>query len=186
MGIVDDVPGQRHRCCAAWHPADGRVITVALSWWVVIPSLAEQNAAATPKDAKLVSFDQGSANDNTLLNTDNGGVKIDGKMYYRYMGPFTSKSEAQAAMKSGPPSTAPVPGLPGVGVNPGGGISVNPLAGLEGLTAIIGAFLSSLSDGKMWRSFGWLVLGVLMIIGTAVLLAKKQGGKMAELATLAA
>ena len=42
----------------------------------------------------------------------------------------------------------------------------NPLAGIAGA---ITAFYHAITDGKMWRSVGWLLLGVtLMILGAAL------------------
>ena len=39
----------------------------------------------------------------------------------------------------------------------------NPLSGLEGVAKIFGDFFSALTDGKMWRSLGWILLGVFLL-----------------------
>lgn len=47
--------------------------------------------------------------------------------------------------------------------------AVPALSGIEGLARIIGDIGRALTDGKMWRSLGWLLLGILlMFIGIAL------------------
>jgi uncharacterized membrane protein len=79
-------------------------------------------------------------------------------------GPYDTKADAEAAVKSGA-ITAPSAGndnpLPGAG------------ASFQDVAHALAAFYDKVTDGKMWRSLGWLLLGViLMIAGVALLLRK--------------
>jgi hypothetical protein len=97
----------------------------------------------------------------TWLSTDNGGATYQGKTYYRRMGPFTSLADARAAFKTGATPTASP--IPGVKINPDGSVSLNnPLSGLESIARILGALGRAVTDGKMWRSLGWIVLGFIV------------------------
>lgn len=144
---------------------------MAQTWWIVVPSLDERNVAATPKDALIAQVPDTSTQYGTWLNTDNGGASYQGKTYYRRMGPFTSLKDAQAAFKTGATNAASP--IPGVDITPGGGLTaVNPLAGIEGLSKIFGDFFSGLTNGKMWRSLGWVLLGILLMLAGAALWLK--------------
>lgn len=45
----------------------------------------------------------------------------------------------------------------------------DPLAPLAGIAGSLEAFFTALTDGKMWRSLGWIILGIaLMIIGVVL------------------
>jgi hypothetical protein len=50
----------------------------------------------------------------------------------------------------------------------------NPLSGLEGVAKILSDIGSGLTDGKMWRSLGWIALGLLLMLGAGFALAKKD------------
>lgn len=141
---------------------------MAETWWIVVPSLAEQNVTATPKDAVIAEVSDTSQQYNTWLNTDSGGAVYQGKTYYRRMGPFTSLKDAQNAYQTGAtPASTPIPGLQ---INPQGGYQLtNPLAGLEGIARILGDFTSALTDGKLWRSLGWVFLGI-AVLGAGLVL----------------
>jgi FtsH-binding integral membrane protein len=45
-------------------------------------------------------------------------------------------------------------------------------SGLERVGAVLTAFFGTITDGKMWRSLGWLLLG-LLIMGFALLWLSK-------------
>lgn len=69
---------------------------------------------------------------------------------------------------------------------------VQALSGADRVAGTIAAIAHAVTDGKMWRSLGWVVLGVvLMFIGISLLLrpymSKAAGdlGGIAELAALA-
>ncbi len=78
-------------------------------------------------------------------------------------GPYATEAAALAAIKAAggsgsgstvtsPPAGPQQPSVP------------NPLAGLEGLAKIFGDFFTGLTDGKMWRSLGWIVLGIALML----------------------
>ena len=85
-------------------------------------------------------------------------------------GPYKSETDAQNGKNSTPAPTNPAaPGAPSP--NP-----PNPFAGLAGIAnalAKIGAVFDSVgravTDGKMWRSLGWVVLGILLMLGATIL-----------------
>lgn len=69
-------------------------------------------------------------------------------------GPFTTQAEAQQWMSS---ATA-------AGSNPVSAIGLpNPLSALTEIGHWIGALVTALTDFAMWRSLGWLVLGLILI-----------------------
>lgn len=45
------------------------------------------------------------------------------------------------------------------------------LTGVDRLTAVFTAAFGALTDGKMWRSLGWLVLGLVLMVVAIVWLA---------------
>lgn len=62
--------------------------------------------------------------------------------------------------------------------------NLNPLAPFSSIQNALSAFYRKVTDGKMWRSLGWILLGVLlMIMGIALYLRKTIGGTLASLAT---
>lgn len=83
-------------------------------------------------------------------------------------GPFKTKAEADASITKhqketphgstvtysheSPQQQAGVPGLS------------NPLSGIDQIGADLEAFYKDITDGKMWRSLGWLVLGLTLVI----------------------
>ncbi|HEX5494521.1 MAG TPA: hypothetical protein VFX70_08130, partial [Mycobacteriales bacterium] len=130
---------------------------------IVVPSVAEQNVTATPKDAIIAEVSDTSQQYKTWLSTDSGGATYQGKTYYRRQGPFTSLKDAQAAYKTGA-TTASSP-IPGVGITPGGGLTpANPIPGL----AQVGDFFAALTQANTWiRVAKVLGGGLLLVIGIA-------------------
>ncbi len=134
---------------------------MANTWWIVVPSLAEQNVTATPSDAVIAEVSDTSPQYSTWLNTDSRGATYQGKTYYRRMGPFTSAADAQKAFQTG--ATPAASSIPGVSINPDGSVSLsNPLSGLEAIARVMGDLGRAITDGKMWRSLGWIVLGLIV------------------------
>ena len=43
-------------------------------------------------------------------------------------------------------------------------VAADHIAGLKGIAGGIEAFFSAVTDGKLWRSLGWLLLGIILII----------------------
>jgi hypothetical protein len=68
-----------------------------------------------------------------------------------------------------------------------GGHLPNPLSGLEGIAKVLGDIGRALTDGKMWRSLGWLIAGLVIAgLGVTLWLAQTRTGKtFAEAATTA-
>lgn len=51
-----------------------------------------------------------------------------------------------------------------------------PVAGLSGADRVAGtmtAIARALMDGKMWRSVGWILLGLLLLLGGVLILMRK-------------
>lgn len=46
------------------------------------------------------------------------------------------------------------------------------LSGLTDTAGVLVAFFTTITDYRMWRSLGWLVLGILMIAGGLAMWAK--------------
>lgn len=92
-------------------------------------------------------------------------------------GPFATKADAQKYKDSiGTGKVLPPGGTPVVGSSGRGTTqtieNANPLAGLEGIAHIMGDFFSGITDGKMWRSLGWLTLGIVLFLGGLALWLK--------------
>lgn len=79
-------------------------------------------------------------------------------------GPYNTEAEANAALP-GIQAKTPAPGAVQQ--------AVAPIAGLEALAHIIGDIGRAVVDGKMWRSLGWLLLGVIVFGFGLVLWLKK-------------
>ena len=158
---------------------------MATTWWIVVPSLSEQNVTATPSDAIIATVSDTSIQYHTWLNTDSGGASYNGKTYYRRMGPFTSLSDAQNAYNTGA-TNASTP-IPGVDITPGGGITTsNPLSGITGIahgiaaiSGVIKGIWDTLTNWRMWASLGWLVLGVVLLIAGMLMWKGKQIAQVA-------
>jgi hypothetical protein len=59
------------------------------------------------------------------------------------------------------------------------------LSGVDRLAAVFTAAFGALSDGKMWRSLGWIVLGlVLMIVAIIWLMGGVLGKTVPDAGTL--
>lgn len=78
---------------------------------------------------------------------------------------FATQADAKAFAKSGPAGQAKTIAKE----------AVAPLSGLEGVSKMIGDLGIAVTDGKMWRSLGWLVLGLLLLGVGVYLLAKGKG-----------
>jgi hypothetical protein len=96
---------------------------------------------------------EGTQND--ALNLPNGGG---------IEGPYKSLSAANGIASNRPENANAPTGIPGLSINPGGGVTVNnPLTSLE-------QFLSELSNPHLWMRVGEVVLGLLLIaVGIAEL-----------------
>lgn len=97
-------------------------------------------------------------------------------------GPYSTNAAATAVANGEPQNSNASTPIPGVDISPGGGITTsNPFSGLAGIANAVakaGAVFydvgQAVTDGKMWRSLGWLLLGLLLIAGGIALFAGKQ------------
>lgn len=85
-------------------------------------------------------------------------------------GPYPTRAAAQAQAKADTAAqaagTETGSGGTGTSSNPKTNINIDPLAGIAGS---LEAFFGALTDGKMWRSIGWILLGILlMLLGVAL------------------
>lgn len=61
------------------------------------------------------------------------------------------------------------------------------LSGVDRLSAVLTAGFGALTDGKMWRSLGWIILGlVLTIIGTLWLMGGIAAKELPDAGSLTA
>jgi hypothetical protein len=144
---------------------------VADSWWVVFnPQISAAPALehAPSKAAAVAEY----------FRREAGGPT--GSQYpTRTAGPYATRADAQMAsgrldQGAGAGSSALQAAGPKIGTT---------LGGLTGWDAIK-VFVGELSDGAMWRSAGWLILGVALMIG-GVALWVKQGASGSAAAALA-
>lgn len=162
-------------------------------WWVVVP-VAEKNIQTRPPDAQVYGAQQGSSLDQSwLANNQSPSVTIGNQQFVPLIGPFSSQAEAQSAQVDNSGGSGIVPGIiGGLSGNPAAGLSVpNPFAGIADTAhaiAAIGAFLDdvwkALTDGKMWRSIGWLLLGVLVMLGAVAWWIGPSASRMSPLGIL--
>lgn len=54
-----------------------------------------------------------------------------------------------------------------------------PAGPLAGLVTVIEGIWAGLTDGKMWRSLGWILLGVILMLSGALLLARQSAQSVA-------
>ena len=143
---------------------------MANKWWVAINTGSSSTFSGAdffgPPSGYQV-FQAGSAADESALEkTPVGGtVTLHNIIWQVGGGPYNTQAEAQAAVATIQKSN-PAPGALQqiTGINPNVFSSVqNALTG----------FYDKLTDGKMWRSLGWIILGVLlMFIGISLYLKK--------------
>ena len=81
-------------------------------------------------------------------------------------GPYATQAEAEKAIIA---HNSQPPKLP------------NPLSGIDRAGAVLEAFYKNLTDGKMWRSLGWIALGIVLIIA-GIMMWMKAPQKAAALA----
>lgn len=83
------------------------------------------------------------------------------------------ESDYSSAVKEGAQ-----PGGPNDITTPGGAaaaaVSQTPLSGIESLSKVLADIGRAVTDGKMWRSLGWLLLGIVLMIAGVALLLKGQ------------
>lgn len=162
---------------------------MALDWWVLVP-VAEKDIQTRPPDAIVYSVPQGSSIDNSwTANNQSPAVTVGGKQYVPLIGPFGSQADAQSAQVQNPgPGSGIIPGIIGGATgNLGSGVGLslpNPLSGLEAIAKIFGDFSRAVTDGKMWRSLGWLLLGILLMLAGVLLWIGPSAARRSPLGVL--
>lgn len=117
-------------------------------------SLPSGNAADDAQFAAAAKANKNTTSPNT--------ISVENVSWYNIQGPFSTQAQANAAI----PAIAAKNPAPGVLQQLGGPFA--DVADAAHALAGIGAFLTDawgmLSDGKMWRSLGWLLLGILLML----------------------
>lgn len=102
-----------------------------------------------------------------------GAIQSGGKTFPECTGPYSSQAAAVAFIKAHPngpgPESSTSIGFPSI---------PNPFAFLAWLQEIghfIGLGVAYITDGPMWRSIGWIVLGAVLLITGIYIWLKQQG-----------
>jgi hypothetical protein len=127
----------------------------------------------------LISTTTSGALYNALIQGGTGSYN--GRQVSRFQGPFTSESEARAANPAGGSEAQQIIAGAGAGLSAAGGVGLptipgadasNPLQGLGDVAAALKAFYTAVTDGKMWRSIAWIVLGLILMVNGILLWLK--------------
>jgi uncharacterized membrane protein YedE/YeeE len=70
--------------------------------------------------------------------------------------------------------TNPAAGVTSAGLSAAGGVA-NAASGAGGIADALSAFFAAVTDVYMWRSLGWLALGIVLLFAGAALWLKKEG-----------
>jgi hypothetical protein len=149
-------------------------------WWVGLNSGSDSTfsgADATGTPGAYQSLPSGNASDDALFaaaaaynkahpiapNT----ISVEHILWYNITGPYASQSDANAAI-AGVQQQNPAPGLAQQFH------FTNPFSSIE---QALSAFYDILTNYKMWRSLGWLVLGIILMIAGLALWLKEEFGK---------
>ena len=149
-------------------------------WWFVVYPASEHPGNTFPANARIVAAQEGSPAYNAWAA--NGAYTIAGVSWQRDAGPFATRKQAQ--------QWAPRPlsvfdwvasGVAGVligagGQQPSAAVPEGRAATTAGEDALVGplaaiggsfeAFFGAVTDGKLWRSLAWIILGLaLMYLG---------------------
>lgn len=144
-----------------------------MPWFVMIPPTAQ---SASDAQKRLVDFRVEYTDPKAIAaveagqiingsNYGNGGNPQIGEDLVKWKGPFATEDQAKAAQA--PRQQSPNPASDAV--NAAQNVTTGPIAGLEAVAHIIGDIGKALTDGKMWRSVGWILLGII-VFGFGLLL----------------
>lgn len=151
-----------------------------MSWWVMIPP-SYQNASDSEKELVdlVVQYPDGSAAEQAVAagQVVGGKTGLFGQFFLgegdqqlvKWKGPFATQAEAQAAARPQQQSVNPINDIVNAAQN----------SGWAGLVLEMERIYAGVTDGKMWRSLGWLLLGVLLMIMGALLMARQSAGEVA-------
>jgi hypothetical protein len=154
---------------------------MANPWFVAINSGSDStfsgaDAFGAPSGYRV--FQAGSSTDATALSsaaTSGQSVSLHNIIWTNVSGPYSSQSAAQAALTK-VQATSPAPGL----LQQTTGINPNAFSSIQNA---LSAFYDKVTDGKMWRSLGWIILGIfLLLIGLALLLRSKVESAVGQVA----
>lgn len=128
---------------------------VQVSWWVVeTPNIHLGNV--TPSIVEASTRQEAGQKGNGVVEG----------------GPFNTQQDAQKFLDG----LKTTPG--GSDIAPSGGIDLphlpNPLSGIERAGKVLESAYKMITDAAMWRSLGWIILGVILIIAGIYLFLKKQ------------
>jgi hypothetical protein len=139
-----------------------------MAWFVMIPPAYRAKPDAEKRLVDLrVEFTSPAA-----IAAVTSGMVINGTNYgnganpqfsldlVKWKGPFATEAEAQAAQAPIQQSPNPVNDAANAIANAG------PLAGIAGS---LEAFFGAVTDGKLWRSLGWILLGILLMLAGVLL-----------------
>ena len=150
-------------------------------WWFVVYPASEHPGNTFPANARIVAAQEGSPAYNAWAA--NGAYTIAGVSWQRDAGPFPTRQQAQqwaprplstfdwvaagvAGVLIGAGTQQPSTAVPAGQAAAADAPYLVPLAGLAGSAE---AFFTALTDGKMWRSLGWVLLGVLLLLAGMLL-----------------
>lgn len=145
-------------------------------WWFVVYPASEHPGNKFPANARIVSAQEGSPAYNAWVS--NGAYTIAGISWQVDAGPFPTKKQAQQWAPR-PLSITDWAGAAIAGVLVGAGeqqpstavpegqaaaTAADPLLGpLAAIGGSFEAFFGAVTDGKMWRSLGWILLGIMLM-----------------------
>jgi hypothetical protein len=134
-----------------------------MAWFVMIPPAYRAKSDAEKRLVDLrVEFTSPAAiaavSSGMVINGTNFGGQANPQFsldLVKWKGPFATEAEAQAAQ-------APVQQSPNPASDAANAIAnAGPLAGIAGS---LEAFFHALTDGKLWRSLAWILLGILLML----------------------
>lgn len=186
LGSLDDASGFRHWCIPNDDATQGSRMEADLvtntygtsgnRWWVGLNtgssssfSFADSGgpgngyqAIPSGNASDDTQFAQAAAYNKSHVSAPNT-ISVENILWYNITGPYTSQSAAQQAI-SGVQAQNPAPGL-GQQFN-----LPNVTAPFTDVAHAMTALYDAVTNGKMWRSLGWLLLGGLLILLGLVML----------------
>lgn len=107
---------------------------------------------------------------NYMILMSGGVINWNGQPLTRWKGPFATEAEAKAAQNPQQQSPNPVTDITTAAQN----ANFNPLGWLGAIGHWIGEAVAHILDVHMWRSIGWITLGVVLLVLGLLLWLKKE------------